>query len=94
MIKRILLLSLLFCTVVSSLQTTSPQQALNQSSQTFFISNQGKWNPEVNYLARIEVMNACSTNSGAVYDFFRIKKNFDEYQTLIMDLQHRRDFEN
>ena len=94
MIKRILLLSLLFCAVVSSLQTTSPQQALNQSSQTFFISNQCKWNPEVNYLARIEDMNACNTNSGVGYDFFRIRKNFDEYQTLIMDLQHRRDFEN
>jgi len=82
MIKRILLLSLLFFAVVSALPTTNPQQALNQASQTFFIPNQDKWNPEVNYIARIEDMNACNTNSGVVYDFFRIRKNFDEYQTL------------
>lgn len=75
MIKRILLLSLLFCTVVSSLQTTSPQQALNQSSQTLFISNQGKWNREVNYHARIEDMNACNTNSGVVHDLGKTLMN-------------------
>ncbi|MHB8581411.1 MAG: DUF7948 domain-containing protein [Ignavibacteriaceae bacterium] len=69
MLKRLLFLSFLFCATVSAQQTTNPQQTLNQVNQTSFIPNQGQWNPEVKFLARIGGMNAWITNSSVVYDY-------------------------
>ena len=83
--KLLFLLLLLYAATLTAQQSSNPQQTLNQINQTFFIPNQGQWNPEVKYLARIGGMNAWITNSGIVYDYYRIKKNFDETQTLKMD---------
>ena len=57
MLKGLLFLFTLVCATVSSKQSSSPQQTLNQVSQTYFIPNQGQWNPELKYLARIGGMN-------------------------------------
>ena len=58
MLKGLPFLFALVCATVSAQQSSSPQQTLNQVNQTFFIPNQGQWNPEVKYLARIGGMNA------------------------------------
>ena len=94
MLKKLLLLIVCVCAVAIAQQAANPQQTLNQVSQTYFIPNQGQWNPEVKYLARIGGMNAWITNSGVVYDYYRIKRNFDETKTLKMDPQQKRDYEN
>ncbi len=94
MIKRLMLFLVIVSAAASAQQAPNPQQTLNQFNQNFFIPNHGQWNPEVKYLARIGGMNAWITNSGVVYDYYRIKKNYDESQTLKMDPQNRRDYEN
>ena len=45
---------------------------------------------EVKYLARIGGMNAWITNSGVVYDYFRITKNLEETKTFKMNRLKRR----
>ena len=61
MIKKLLFLLVLVCAAASVQQAANPQQALNQVNGTFFISNQGQWNPEVKYLAYIGRMNVWIT---------------------------------
>lgn len=92
MIKKLLFLFILVCAAASAQQAANPQQALNQVSQTFFIQNKGQWNPEVKYLARIGGMNAWITNSGVVYDYYRIKKNFTMAKTSKICSKENRDF--
>lgn len=84
MYKKILFLLIMFCAAVNAQQLNSPQQTLNQSDKSFFIQNNGQWDPEVKYLARIGGMNAWITNSGVVYDYYKINKNYDETKTLKM----------
>ncbi|MCX6149091.1 MAG: SBBP repeat-containing protein [Ignavibacteriales bacterium] len=94
MVKKLLFLLALFCTVGNAQQLKNPQQTLNQTDKSFFIQNKGQWNPEVKYLARIGGMNAWITNSGVVYDYYRIKKNFDETKTTKMNPREMQDYEN
>jgi hypothetical protein len=108
MYKKLLFLLVLFSQAVIAQQLDNPQlesalqdQVLNQTSKSFFIRNKGQWNPEVKYLARIGGMNAWITNSGVVYDYYKINKNFrksvpsgDETKINIMNPKEKRDYEN
>jgi hypothetical protein len=80
--------------VINAQQSNNTQQALNQTNKSFFIQNKGQWDPEVKYLACIGGMNAWITNSGVVYDYYRIKKNIDEAKTSKMNPREKQDFEN
>ncbi len=50
----------------------------NQFSKNVFIENIGQWPSEVKYLARAGGMNAWITNNGVVYDYFQVKRNYNE----------------
>ncbi len=83
--KNIFLLCVLIITISFLLYTKTnaqlidnPQQALNNVNHYFFIANKGQWNPEVKYLARIGGMNAWITNTGVVYDYYKLEKNIDQ----------------
>jgi roadblock/LC7 domain-containing protein len=94
MYKKLLILCVLFCAAVNAQQLNNPQQTLNQTNKSFFIQNKGQWDPEVKYLASIGGMNAWITNSGVVYDYYRITKNIDETKILKMNLRQKRDYES
>ena len=51
-----------------------PQNPISKAHNNYFIQNKGQWPKEVLYLAKIGGLNAWITNSGVVYDFFRIEK--------------------
>ncbi len=94
MYKKLLFIFLLSCAAANSHRLNSPQQTLNKTDKNFFIQNKGQWDSEVKYLARIGGMNAWITNSGVVYDYFRINKNFDETKTFKMNPKEKREYEN
>ena len=81
--NKLLFLILIFCAAINAQQLNNPQlesaalgRSLNQSNNNFFIQNKGQWNPDVKYLARIGGMNAWITNTGVVYDYYRVTKNY------------------
>jgi hypothetical protein len=51
-------------------------QPLHQTNKSFFIRNNGQWDSDVKYFARIGGMNAWITNFGIVFDYYLIKNNF------------------
>jgi Beta-propeller repeat/Secretion system C-terminal sorting domain len=69
------------------------QDQLNRINKNFFIENKGQWPSEVKYLAKVGGMNAWITNSGVVYDYFRITKNYNESETLKMARYKKEEFE-
>ena len=69
------------------------QDQLNRANKNFFIENKGQWPSEVKYLAKVGGMNAWITNSGVVYDYFRIAKNYNESETLKMTRHKKEEFE-
>jgi hypothetical protein len=68
------------------------QQQLNRVNKNFFIENKGQWPSEVKYLAKAGGMNAWITNSGVVYDYFQINRNFNESQLLQMTPDKKKEF--
>ncbi len=94
MIRKLLYLFVIcFAGFLSAQQIGSPQQILNGLNNNFFIKNNGQWNPEVKFLTRIGGMNAWITNSGVVYDYYKIKRDFNISQTLKLSTQKREEFE-
>ena len=83
--RKSLFLAVLICATASAQQLNNTQQTLDRTNKAFFIQNKGQWNPEVKYLARIGGMNAWITNSGVVYDYYRIMKNRGETKTKKMN---------
>ena len=69
------------------------QNQLNQGNKNFFIENKGQWPREVVYLARAGGMNAWITNSGIVYDYYQIIKNFNEFESLNIALNKKAAYE-
>src|SRR5674476_290366 len=69
------------------------QNQLNKANKNFFIENKGQWPGEVKYLARVGGMNAWITNSGVVYDYFQITRNYNESETMKMPRDKKDDFE-
>ena len=59
-------------------------QLLNKANRNFFIENKGQWPAEVLYLARLGGMNAWITNTGVVYDYFLITKDYKPEETMKM----------
>jgi hypothetical protein len=95
MSQKILFALMLFCAVtLTAQQINNPQQTLNKTDKSFFIENKGQWAPEVKYLARIGGMNAWITNSGVVYDYYQIKRNFDKTKTEKMNPREKQEYEN
>ena len=94
MSKMLLFLFVLVSAALNAQQLNNPQQALNKSNKNFFIENKGQWDPEVKYLARICGMNAWITNSGVVYDYYKIIRNFDAAEMLKMNPKEKQDSEN
>ena len=92
--KKLLFLIVLFCAILIARQTYNPKQTNIQIGQTFFIPNQGQWNPEVKFLTRIGGMNAWITSSGVIYDYYRIKNNYDTQQILKMNPKLKQNYKN
>src|ERR1035437_547237 len=86
-------LLLLFLSVSLFGSNDNIQQQLEHINKNFFIENKGQWPEEVKYLARVGGMNAWITNSGVVYDYFQIKRNYNETETLKMTPDKREEFE-
>jgi len=86
--------TLLFLIIAISLFGNNGSRLLNnQLNKNFFIENKGQWPQEVRYLAKIGGMNAWITNSGVVYDYFQIIKNYNESETLTMTPAEKDNFE-
>ncbi|MBM2815202.1 MAG: type sorting protein [Ignavibacteria bacterium] len=51
------------------------QKILDKANKSYFIENKGQWAPEVKFQARIGGMNAWITNTGIVYDYYKIIKS-------------------
>jgi len=73
-----LFISLLTITIYAGNENT--QQKLNGVNKNFFIENKGQWPSEVKYLAKIGGMNAWITNSGVVYDYYQVHRNYTQQQ--------------
>lgn len=93
MYKKLLIFLVLFSAASSAQQINNTQQILNQANRSFFIQNNGQWNSEVKYLIRIGGMNAWITNSGVVYDYYRIDNNLDKPKLLRMSLKEEQNSE-
>ncbi|MDP4114805.1 MAG: SBBP repeat-containing protein [Bacteroidota bacterium] len=74
-----LFISLLTITLYAGNENT--QQKLNGVNKNFFIQNTGQWPSEVKYLAKVGGMNAWITNSGVVYDYYKINRNYSQQQS-------------
>ena len=66
---------------------------MNQVNKNFFIENKGQWPSEVKYLAKVGGMNAWITNSGVVYDYYQITRNYKEADILKMDPDKKDEFQ-
>ena len=83
-----LILIILFITSNLFAQLTNLLEDTN--SKNFFIENKGQWPKEVKYLAKIGGMNAWITNTGVVYDFYKIKRDYNEEEFLTLP-KHEQD---
>ena len=77
-------------TIVLFVSTALYAQFENSNNKNYFIENKGQWPEEVKYLAKIGGMNAWITNSGVVYDYYKIERNYTENEILEM-LEHEKD---
>jgi hypothetical protein len=86
---------LLFCLLPTLLFAGNDQiqHQLNQVNKNFFIENKGQWSSEVKYLARAGGMNAWITNSGVVYDYYQIVRNYNASETMKMPRDRKEEFE-
>ncbi len=91
--KLLYLFVIFFSGVLSAQQLSEPQQVLNGVNNNFFIANKGQWNPEVKFFARIGGMNAWITGSGVIYDYYKIKREFNKSNILKMTGQKRKEYE-
>jgi hypothetical protein len=76
----ILLLYFLLSNIILLSQPVSSsdtKEVLKNSKSDFFIENKGQWLPQVRYLARMNGLNAWVTDSGVVYDYFKIEQPKD-----------------
>jgi hypothetical protein len=74
-----------------SINSSQAQQFLNKSTKSqFFIENKGQWPKQVKFLARLGGMNCWITDSGVVYDYYRIDRNFSP-DTLFRMLPYEKD---
>ena len=98
--KNYYILILVFFGVVPILvpaqsKAENPQafQILSKTKSYFFIENKGQWPSEVRYLARIGGMNAWITNSGVVYDYYKIIRDYQPEQTIDLPPNEKDEFE-
>ena len=94
MFPKLLFFCVLIYITINAQSLNNPQQPLNKTDKSFFIENKGQWAPEVKYLARIGGMNAWITNSGVVYDYYKINRNLDKSKMLKMAPVEKREYEN
>jgi len=90
--KTILLFSLLAISALCGDNKIQNQPDILKNNN-FFIENKGQWSPEVKYLARVGGMNAWITNTGVVYDYFQINKNYTEEQIYNLTRDKKDEFE-
>jgi gliding motility-associated-like protein len=70
------------------------QQLLSNSNKSqFFIENKGQWPKQVKFLARLGGMNAWITDSGVVYDYYRIDRNYSPDSLMRIPLHEKNEFE-
>jgi len=70
------------------------QQLLNKSNKSqFFIENKGQWPKLVKFLARLGGLNCWITDSGVVYDYFRIDHNYSPDSLMRMPRFEKDEFE-
>jgi hypothetical protein len=69
------------------------QQQLNKVNKNFFIENKGQWPTGVTYLAKVGGMNVWIMNSGVVYDYFKIIRNYAPSETMKMTHDTKEEFE-
>jgi hypothetical protein len=88
--KKLLLFSLFAISIFAGNENIRNQ--LNRVNKNFFIENKGQWPSEVKYLAKVGGMNAWITNSGIVYDYFQITRNYNESQLKQMTPDRKDEF--
>jgi len=87
------LLLFLFLTISLYAGNEQAQSQLDKVNKNFFIENKGQWPSEVLYLAKVGGMNAWITNSGVVYDYYQINRNYNESETMKMTPDKKQEFE-
>ena len=83
---------ILIATALNAGGQTIPGKMKNDFSGRQFIENKGQWPAEVKYLAKANGMRAWITNSGVVYDFFKVENtgnNEDHITGRIFNPQQR-----
>jgi len=91
--RKVLFLIVSFLTITIYAGVNNLQQGLNNINKNFFIENKGQWPSEVKYLAKVGGMNAWITNSGVVYDYYKITKNYKRQQLDKLTPDKKADFE-
>lgn len=72
----------------------NPQKVLENSQSNFFIENKGQWDSQILYLSRIEGMNVWITNSGVVYDYFKVENDNKQGQNTDLPFRGKEDERN
>jgi hypothetical protein len=78
--KRVFLLIISFLSITIYAGNETASSKINSINKNFFIENKGQWPSEVKYLAKVGGMNAWITNSGVVYDYYQVKRNYTQQQ--------------
>ena len=74
--KRIFFLIISLLSIIIYADNGTASGKLNSINRNFFIENKGQWPSEVKYLAKVGGMNAWITNSGVVYDYYQVNRNY------------------
>jgi gliding motility-associated-like protein len=90
----LLLLAPLLLTAQNSVINPQTQQFFKKSNKTqFFIENKGQWPKQVKFMARLAGMNCWITDSGVVYDYYRIDRNYSPDSLMLMPPNEKDEFE-
>lgn len=76
--KRIFFLLIFLFSIIIYADNGTAGNKLDGINRNFFIENRGQWPSEVKYLAKVGGMNAWITNSGVVYDYYKINRNYTQ----------------
>ena len=79
------LLMILLPALLAAQNNPKAQQLLNKANKSqFFIENKGQWPKQVKFWARLGGMNAWITDSGVVYDYYKIDRNYSIDSVMLM----------
>ena len=86
--KKLLSISLLICTLVAFGHTGNALLP-EAGKQVNFIENHGQWPPEVQFLVKMEGVNAWIMSNGIIYDYFRLYPQEKTAENYFENISHR-----